>query len=89
MNNSTESGNQNMSDQQNDPQQSMHFEQALNELQNVVKNLNQPELSLDDALKFYERGVHLAQHGRSLLAQAEQKIENLRGSLGGNHESGS
>ena len=89
MNNSPESGNQNMSDQQTNPQQSIHFEQALNELQDVVKSLNQPELSLDDALKFYERGVHLAQHGRSLLAQAEQKIESLRGSLGGNHESGS
>jgi exodeoxyribonuclease VII small subunit len=70
--------------------QSPHFEQALHELQGIVQRLNQPELNLDEALKLYERGVHLAKHGRGLLEQAENKIDELRSTLGGtqggNHE---
>ena len=65
--------------------QSPHFEQALHELQNIVQRLNQPELNLDEALKLYERGVHLAKHGRGLLMQAETKIDHLRGTLSGDH----
>jgi exodeoxyribonuclease VII small subunit len=72
-------------DHQSIDTQSPHFEQALHELQNIVQRLNQPELNLDEALKLYERGVHLAKHGRGLLMQAEQKIDHLRGTLGGDN----
>ena len=62
------------------------FEQALGQLQEVVQRLNQPELSLDEALKIYERGVRLARHGRALLSQAERQFESLRTNLGDGDE---
>ena len=62
------------------------FEQALTQLQEVVQRLNQPELSLDEALKIYERGVKLARHGRALLSQAERQFESLRTNLGDGDE---
>lgn len=62
------------------------FEQALGQLQEVVHRLNQPELSLDEALKIYERGVKLAHHGRVLLSQAERHFESLRTNLGDGDE---
>lgn len=62
------------------------FEQALGQLQDMVQRLNQPELSLDEALKIYERGVKLAHHGRVLLSQAERQFESLRTHLGDGDE---
>jgi len=62
------------------------FEQALEQLQEVVQRLNQSELPLDEALKIYERGVKLAHHGRTLLSQAERHFESLRSNLGGGDE---
>lgn len=62
--------------------ESPRFEQALNELQTIVQRLNQSDLTLDEALNLYERGVHLANHGRTLLQHAEQRVGELRGALG-------
>jgi exodeoxyribonuclease VII small subunit len=72
----------------NEPQ-APHFEQALNELQHIVGQLNQSDLNLDAALELYERGVYLARHGRVLLQRAETRVDQLRESLGGDHETSS
>ena len=53
------------------------FEQALNELENIVKNLETGSLSLEDALSTFERGVNLTKHCQQALSAAEQKITML------------
>ena len=75
--------NQEASAQDNHTSKDDHpkFEQALNELQTIVQRLNQSDLTLDEALNLYERGVHLANHGRTLLQHAEQRVGELRGTL--------
>ena len=62
------------------------FEEAMNHLQQIVGRLNQQDLSLDEALELYERGVHLARHSRDLLSQAETRVTHLRQSLGDSNE---
>ena len=62
------------------------FEEAMNHLQQIVGRLNQQDLSLDEALELYERGVHLARHSRDLLSQAESRVAHLRQSLGDSNE---
>ncbi len=53
------------------------FEKSMDELTHLVKLLEKGELSLEQALAQFERGVQLSQHCQKLLTQAEQKIEIL------------
>ena len=53
------------------------FERCLAELEAIVDKLEQGELSLDESLKQFERGVQLTRVCQSALKQAEQKVEVL------------
>ncbi len=53
------------------------FEQALAELESLVETMEQGELSLEDSLKSFERGVLLTRTCQQALKEAEQKIEIL------------
>ncbi|KGK01036.1 exodeoxyribonuclease VII small subunit [Thalassotalea sp. ND16A] len=53
------------------------FEESMNELENIVDNLEQGDLSLEDSMKLFERGLSLSQVSQSKLSQAEQKIQIL------------
>jgi len=53
------------------------FERALGELEATVDKLEHGDLSLEDALKHFERGVALTRDCQSALKLAEQKVEIL------------
>jgi exodeoxyribonuclease VII small subunit len=53
------------------------FDQALGELEAVVERLEHGELSLEEALRQFERGIELARGCQAALRQAEQKVEIL------------
>ena len=55
------------------------FEQALAELEALVDQLEQGELTLEASLASFERGVALAGICQRALAQAEQRVEILAG----------
>ena len=57
----------------------LNFDQALAELEKVVRDLEDGQTSLDDALARYEHGVAVLRRGYSLLQQAEQRIVKLMG----------
>ena len=50
------------------------FEEALAELEALVETLEEGDLSLEDSLKSFERGVVLARACQEALARAEQKV---------------
>lgn len=54
-----------------------HFEENLTELDTIVNQLESNQLSLEDALKAFEKGVKLSQNCQSVLTQAEQKVQIL------------
>ena len=54
-----------------------HFEENLTELESIVAKLESNQLSLEDALKAFEKGVKLSQDCQSVLTQAEQKVQIL------------
>ena len=56
---------------------SLTFEQALAELEALVATMEQGELSLEESLKSFERGVELTRTCQQALQEAEQKIEIL------------
>ena len=53
------------------------FERSLAELEGIVAKLEQGDLSLDESLRHFERGVQLTRACQSALKQAEQKVEIL------------
>ena len=53
------------------------FENSLTELEALVEKLEQGDLSLDESLKCFERGVQLTRICQTALKQAEQKVEIL------------
>ncbi len=60
------------------------FEAAIAELESIVKKLEEGgDLSLEESLKLYERGVTLSKFCHARLEDAERRIEllNERGEL--------
>ena len=53
------------------------FEQALEELEKLVEQLERGDLPLEEALKAFERGVALTRHCQASLQAAQQKVEIL------------
>lgn len=53
------------------------FEEALKELEVIVRKLESGEISLDESLVMYEKGVSLARLCSAKLDAAEAKIQML------------
>ena len=55
----------------------MTFEESLNELDTIVQSLEQGELSLEESMSLFERGLNLSQLSQVKLKAAEQKVNIL------------
>lgn len=55
----------------------VQFEKSMSELETIVSQLEKGELSLDESLKQFEKGITLARKCQDVLNLAEQKIEML------------
>ncbi|MEQ3696630.1 MAG: exodeoxyribonuclease VII small subunit [Pseudomonadales bacterium] len=53
------------------------FEQKLAELETLVNELEAGELSLEDAMTKFERGIVLTRECQQSLSAAEQKVSQL------------
>ncbi|MBT7953204.1 MAG: exodeoxyribonuclease VII small subunit [Gammaproteobacteria bacterium] len=53
------------------------FEKALKELEKLVENMEEGDMSLEDSMKQFERGVALTRSCQKALADAEQKVQIL------------
>ena len=59
-----------------DPQQ-LSFEDALAELEAIVRRLEEGSGKLDDAIAAYERGAMLKRHCEAKLQEAQMRIEKI------------
>ncbi|MCP4321609.1 MAG: exodeoxyribonuclease VII small subunit [Psychromonas sp.] len=57
--------------------ENMLYEEAINELENIVGHLEAGELPLEDALKQFERGIALARSNSQKLQKAQQQVAIL------------
>ncbi len=53
------------------------FESAIGELETIVKTLEAGDLSLEQSLQLFERGVQLSRFCHTRLEDAERRIEIL------------
>ena len=56
----------------------LSFEEALDELKDIVTRLERGEGKLDDAIDAYQRGAALKDHCEAKLQEAEAKIERIK-----------
>lgn len=59
------------------PENKFDFEKSLSELEKVVSALENTEVSLDEAITLFEKGVELSNQCRKTLENAEKKISTL------------
>jgi exodeoxyribonuclease VII small subunit len=64
-------------DQMSDDVEKLSFEQAFGELEDIVRRMEAGDLTLDQAIALYERGMRLAQHCGDALDTAELQIRQL------------
>ena len=55
----------------------LDFESALAELDTVVARMESGDLSLEDSLAAFERGIRLTRHCQSALENAELRVKQL------------
>ena len=60
-----------------DPVKKPDFERSLTRLEEVVRKLESPQLSLDEAMKLFEEGVGLSRECQKQLEEAEGRVEIL------------
>ncbi len=53
------------------------FESSLKELEELVEKLENDELTLQDSMKQFERGISLSRHCHSMLETARQTVSVL------------
>ena len=53
------------------------FEKSLEELEILVEQLESGDLSLDESLRQFKRGVELTRHCQGVLEKAQQTVEKL------------
>ena len=61
----------------------LSFEEALKQLEELVRQLEKGESRLDDAIQAYERGANLKRHCEAKLAEARMKVERISFGPGG------
>lgn len=59
------------------------FEEALQQLEEIVRQLESGRAKLDTAISSYERGVLLKRHCEEKLREAQMKIDRIVGSVEG------
>ncbi|RED52502.1 exodeoxyribonuclease VII small subunit [Aestuariispira insulae] len=55
----------------------LSFEDALKQLEMIVKDLEGGNVSLDESINAYERGAQLKRHCETKLAEARMRVEKI------------
>lgn len=61
------------------PLEQLSYEQAFNELESIVAELEGHDRTLDETLALFERGQSLARYCATLLDKAELRVQQISG----------
>ena len=66
-----------MADKTNSDIPTLTFEKAIEELESIVKRLEEGKVPLEESVAIYERGETLKRRCEELLRQAEARVEKI------------
>ena len=72
-----------MADKTHTDAQELSFERAIEELESIVKRLEEGKVPLEESVAIYERGEVLKRRCEDLLRQAEARVEKITFDAGG------
>ena len=61
----------------NSKKKSLNFESTLSEIEKIIESLEEGNLSLEDSIKAYEKGISLTKACQKMLSDAELTIKKL------------
>ena len=61
----------------NSKNKSLNFESTLSEIEKIIESLEEGDLSLEDSIEAYEKGISLTKACQKMLSDAELKINKL------------
>lgn len=59
------------------PKKEQSFESSLEQLNNILASLDDPNIGIDESLKLYEEGIKLIRACRKKIDNAKQKIKYI------------
>ncbi len=68
---------QTQENQKERPIKDMSFEEALQELETIVRSLEAGQASLENSINLYDRGTLLRKHCEEKLSDAQAKVEKI------------
>jgi exodeoxyribonuclease VII small subunit len=66
-----------MAESNNTDVKKLSFERAIEELESIVKRLEEGKVPLEESVTIYERGETLKRRCEELLRQAEARVEKI------------
>jgi exodeoxyribonuclease VII small subunit len=54
------------------------FEKKLNEAKKLLEKLNDPEITLHDAMEFYKKGVKLLEEATKMIEEAKLQFQEVK-----------
>jgi exodeoxyribonuclease VII small subunit len=66
-----------MAENDNSDVRALSFEKAIEELESIVKRLEEGKVPLEESVAIYERGEALKRRCEDLLRQAEARVEKI------------
>lgn len=66
-----------MSKKKDSPDPILNFEESLASLEAIVRSMEDGDLSLEESLQAFEKGIRLTRECQSALQKAEQKVQVL------------
>ncbi|HXX08387.1 MAG TPA: exodeoxyribonuclease VII small subunit [Pseudolabrys sp.] len=66
-----------MAESNNSDVKKMTFERAIEELESIVRRLEEGKVPLEESVAIYERGETLKKRCEELLRQAEARVEKI------------
>jgi len=57
--------------------QKLNFEEAMEKLEKIVEDLESGELSLEDSVKSFEKGIELSKLCKKKLESAENRVKKI------------
>jgi exodeoxyribonuclease VII small subunit len=72
-----------MAESNNNDIKRLTFERAIEELESIVKRLEEGKVPLEESVAIYERGENLKRRCEELLRQAEARVEKITLDAGG------